>query len=262
MERDFSYLRDKYGEMGAREKFEKICTELLYAKYASAHSVKVSNGDGGIDIFVGDISKEIDVYQCKYFIDGIGDSQKAQIKKSFQKIVDNNELSLSNWYLCIPCDLTLKQHHWWAGWKNQQEEKYSIPIEIFEGGKLLSEIKQYQLYDQHFNTVSIDGSFIYDREKQEEINKDFRHIIKYIADNDFHYTSYNIIEAIDELVYKYAADAFFLRRNTALITYLENLSRIVAENTQESVLIKNEKIRVQVRELRELICKEYHKLFA
>ena len=85
MERDFRYLRDKYGDAGARDIFEKICTELLHAKYGeNAHNIRVNKGDEGIDILVGDFSSPIDDYQCKFFLDGICDSQKKQIRESFQ----------------------------------------------------------------------------------------------------------------------------------------------------------------------------------
>ena len=72
MEKDFRYLRDKYDDAGARDIFEKVCTNLFQAKYGvNAHQIKASQGDGGIDILIGDFSAPIDVYQCKYFIDGI-----------------------------------------------------------------------------------------------------------------------------------------------------------------------------------------------
>lgn len=55
MERDFRYLRDKHTDEGAREIFEKICTQLLQAQYGKeSHRIRVSQGDGGIDILVGD----------------------------------------------------------------------------------------------------------------------------------------------------------------------------------------------------------------
>ena len=78
MERDFRYLRDIHGDAGARELFEKICTEWLYAQYGeNAHNIRVSQGDAGIDILVGDFSAPIKNYQCKFFLDGIGDAQKS-----------------------------------------------------------------------------------------------------------------------------------------------------------------------------------------
>ena len=70
MERDFRYLRDQYGDEGARAIFERICTELMHARFgADAHNIRVERGDKGIDILVGDFLKPIDNYQCKYFID-------------------------------------------------------------------------------------------------------------------------------------------------------------------------------------------------
>ena len=46
-----------HGDAGAREIFEKICTEWLYAQYGEkAHNIRVSQGDAGIDILVGDFS--------------------------------------------------------------------------------------------------------------------------------------------------------------------------------------------------------------
>ena len=39
MQRDFRYLRDKYGDAGAREIFEKLCTNLLQAQHGEdAHN--------------------------------------------------------------------------------------------------------------------------------------------------------------------------------------------------------------------------------
>ncbi|MBU5483334.1 hypothetical protein KQI86_03275 [Clostridium sp. MSJ-11] len=81
MSRDFRSLRDDFGYSGAREKFEHICTELIQSKFNNAHPVEVSQGDGGIDIFVGDFNNEIEIYQCKFFIDEIGNCQKKTNKR-------------------------------------------------------------------------------------------------------------------------------------------------------------------------------------
>lgn len=62
MERDFRYLRDQHGEAGAREIFEKICTDLFQSWFGSdAHNIRVSQGDEGIDVLVGDFTKPIAV---------------------------------------------------------------------------------------------------------------------------------------------------------------------------------------------------------
>ncbi len=59
MERDFRYLRDKYGEAGAREIFEKTCVQLLQKNYENAYSVKISQGNDVIDISLKILTKRL-----------------------------------------------------------------------------------------------------------------------------------------------------------------------------------------------------------
>lgn len=54
----------------------------------------------------------MDVYKCKFFIDGIGASQKTQIKCSFEKAMSEYENSINNWVLCVPCELTRQNYEW------------------------------------------------------------------------------------------------------------------------------------------------------
>lgn len=151
MERDFRYLRDKYGDAGARDIFENICIRLFQYKFKDAYPVKVSQGDGGIDIFVGDLTKKIDVYQCKYFIDEIGDAQKSQIRESFKTAIESKEYKLKEWFLCIPCILTLKEQSWWSSWKSRQQSSHKIKIKLYDGSMLLNEIKKYDFYNTLFD---------------------------------------------------------------------------------------------------------------
>jgi hypothetical protein len=57
LERDFRYFREKYGDAGAREKFENVCTTLFQKMYKEAYSVKANPGDEGIDIFIGNFTE-------------------------------------------------------------------------------------------------------------------------------------------------------------------------------------------------------------
>ena len=58
MKRNFRYLVDKHNIAGAREEFEKLCEAVLKKEYqiSNVHGVKVSKGDRGIDVFIGDIN--------------------------------------------------------------------------------------------------------------------------------------------------------------------------------------------------------------
>ena len=152
VERDFRYLRDKYGDAGARDIFEKVCTNLFQEKYgAKAHPIKVSQGDDGIDVLVGDFSVPIDVYQCKYFIDGVDESQKNQIRKSFKTSINSNEYTMKKWSLCIPTIMTEKEFSWWSNWKEKQLNEHEIEIELLDGSYLLLQLKKYKLYDNIFD---------------------------------------------------------------------------------------------------------------
>lgn len=151
MHRDFRYLRDKYGDAGAREIFETICVELYQTKFDEAHPIKVSQGDGGIDIYIGNFEEPIDVYQCKYFIDGIGDSQKSQIRDSFKRAVTSSEYKLKNWYLCIPSIFDINETKWWCNWKTKMKNQYNVEIILRDGSYLLNELKIHNLYNINFD---------------------------------------------------------------------------------------------------------------
>lgn len=152
VERDFRYLRDKFDDAGARDIFEKVCTNLFQAMYGTnAHSIKVSQGDGGIDVLVGDFSVPIDVYQCKYFIDGIDDPQKKQIRDSFKTAIKSNSYTMKKWSLCIPSIMTEKEFSWWSYWKAKKSKDYGIEVELLDGSYLLLQLKKYDLYNNIFD---------------------------------------------------------------------------------------------------------------
>ena len=152
MQRDFRYLRDKYSDSGAREIFEDICTQWLQSKYGqNAHQIRVSQGDGGIDILIGDTTKPLIVYQCKYFLDGIDDPQKQQIRDSFSTVINARNFTVREWYLCVPRNLTLPEFTWWSTWKTKSENKFNIPIGLCDGSYLLNEFKTSSIYAQAFD---------------------------------------------------------------------------------------------------------------
>ena len=152
MERDFRYLRDEHGDAGARDIFERICTQLLHARYGDkTHNIRVNRGDEGIDILVGDFRTPIDNYQCKFFLDGIGDSQKSQIRESFKTAINAQDYKMKKWILCVPCNLSAKEFKWWSEWSGQQHKIYEIDISLFDGSYLISSLKEYNLYEREFD---------------------------------------------------------------------------------------------------------------
>src|SRR5438876_11478829 len=99
-----SSLRYLWGSAGAPEKFQEMCSLLVKSEHPNAAGVRVQRGDGGVDTFAGPWAEDGDVtvYQMKYFPDGIGDSQKDQIRQSYTTARNNANFCLTTWVLCIP----------------------------------------------------------------------------------------------------------------------------------------------------------------
>ena len=122
MNKDWIVLIKKYNVSGARDRFETICASLFKKIYPNRNvrHVKVRQGDGGIDVFIGDIGLEpIHVIQCKYFSNDFGASQKSQVRDSFKTAIESKEYKMHKWTLCVICSLDLKENKWWSSWKNK-----------------------------------------------------------------------------------------------------------------------------------------------
>ncbi|UCS92443.1 AAA family ATPase [Echinicola marina] len=154
---EWLYLVKKFSIAGARHKFEEICASLFKRKFPSQNvkSVRVSVGDGGIDIFIGKLGIEpIKIVQCKFFVDGIKDSQRSQIRESFKKIITSDDFMPSQWILCIPEKLSISEHKWWSDWKNRQIANYNLSqefIELYDGEDLIEDLRKYDFYNEVFD---------------------------------------------------------------------------------------------------------------
>lgn len=148
------YLSLHLNPEGARAAFEYDCKALLQAMFPdeSVMMVRANPGDEGIDVFIGDIGlAPIDVYQCKFFLGTLGDSQKDQIRSSFNRAAKSGQFQMKKWVLCAPIDdFDLQENIWWAGWKAKQEQQYGIPIRLMNGNDLIHKLKQVGQYRQVF----------------------------------------------------------------------------------------------------------------
>lgn len=151
---EWGNLARRYKVAGARTKFEEVCESLFKKKHLEENvkGVRVVVGDGGIDVFIGNLGVEpITVIQCKFFINGIGESQKDQIRKSFKTVIESDHFTCRKWILCIPIQLSVEEHKWWAGWKNYQEKKHGQGyIELHDGADLIDDLNEFGLYDTVF----------------------------------------------------------------------------------------------------------------
>lgn len=158
IQRDFRYLREKLNDAGAAIEFEKICYRLFnQMEKHPVHMVRNSQGDKGIDIYDGELEKEANIYQCKFFLDHITNGRKESIRKSFRTIISNDCVKMKSWTLCVPCVLSFDESKWWEKWKGKQEERYQIKIHLYDGEFLLVKLKEFHLYKDVFDLK--DGGF-------------------------------------------------------------------------------------------------------
>ncbi|MGB6036091.1 MAG: hypothetical protein WBG42_07470, partial [Cryomorphaceae bacterium] len=157
MNRDWTDFKSLHSNIaGAREAFENACESVYRMKHKGEHvsQVKVKHGDGGIDIFIGELGiNPITVIQCKFFLESFGDSQKSQIRKSFQRAVTSEKYELKEWILCIPNVIDIDENAWWFKWKHKQLAEHSKNerfIKLVNGNELIALLKVHGLYNQVF----------------------------------------------------------------------------------------------------------------
>ena len=166
MNRDWNDFKSSYGNIaGAREAFEDACETLFRKKYKGQHvsQVKVKQGDGGIDIFIGELGVEpITVIQCKFFLETFGESQQAQIRESFNTAMTSSKYELKQWILCVPRVIDIDENTWWFKWKHKKLKEHTKEpsfVKLTNGNELIDLFKELDLYNQVFkidDSIKID----------------------------------------------------------------------------------------------------------
>jgi hypothetical protein len=199
-------LRIIYGIAGAPERFEELVTMLVKGEYPSATKVRTDRGDGGIDVYVGEFTapEGIDVYQAKYFVEEIGESQKDQIRGSFTRIQRNSEFKAKSWTLCLPINMSPKEAKWFEGWKAKQT---GIDIR--------------QPWDQtKLESLLLDSK---NRGVKEELFKE-EHLTQI---REMHGMMQSLINRIEELVREVSAEQKQMKRTEALARQAEYIDQFV-----------------------------------
>lgn len=124
---------------GARASFEEMLAQLIRLSRPGVRKIEANPGDWGIDVFVGELDGLINVWQSKFFIDGVGETQQQEIRDSLANLMASAEahgFSVNTWILCIPCSMDAKATKWWEGWKRRNESKYRITIRLWDETEL------------------------------------------------------------------------------------------------------------------------------
>ncbi|PCI41277.1 MAG: hypothetical protein COB41_10775 [Proteobacteria bacterium] len=178
MNRDWQDFKSLHGNIaGAREAFENACETLFRKVHPDQHvsQVSVKQGDGGIDIFIGEFGNEpITVIQCKFFLDSFEASQHSQIRGSFDTAVNSDDYELKEWILCIPRVITIDENSWWFKWKKKklnEHVKGNAFIQLKNGNELIDLLKEHGLYNQVFEvTTALQVAEIHDVIVQKKVD--------------------------------------------------------------------------------------------
>jgi hypothetical protein len=141
---------------GARAAFEPDCESLFGKLYPNKNvkTVAVKKGDGGIDIFIGELGVEpVTVIQCKFFLDYFAEAQYAQVRESFKTANEATDYELKNWILCVPKVLTKDESLWWSKWKSKMIKVYNKSddfISLKNGNELIELMKLHDIYNTVF----------------------------------------------------------------------------------------------------------------
>ena len=150
-----TFKRYHGGVEGARFRFEDLMEELLWKENPSRNvkRVRLAQGDGGIDVFVGNIGQEkIDVYQCKYFDAGLRSSQWKQITDSYNRAIKNPDYQMNKWILCLPAELSLDEHTKWEEWKKKHKVD-SLEIGLVCGNEIIDRLSNQGLCEKYFQST-------------------------------------------------------------------------------------------------------------
>ncbi len=157
MQKDWRDFKALYGNIeGARAAFEIACESLFRQMHPNENvkTVAVKQGDGGIDVFIGEYGIEpITVIQCKFFLEQFEDSQQAQIRESFKTAISSTEYELKNWILCVPRELPTDEAAWWSKWKSKMLKEYDKTNEFItlkNGNELIELMKVHDVYNTYF----------------------------------------------------------------------------------------------------------------
>lgn len=158
--RDFNYIKEKYTEAGARQEFESICYSLICKLHPQeqVHKIRPHPGDSGIDIFYDDMQNSICCFQCKFFLGVLTPARRKQINESFTTFVkEHQDIPQKSWTLCLPDTLTHEDMKWWKNWSLTKKDDHHIRIELYDGDRLLNDLREQGLYDQFFDIADPNG---------------------------------------------------------------------------------------------------------
>ena len=133
---DFLAHHQRRGAAGGRDDFEQMLVALVSAVTGEdAFPVEANPGDWGIDVMVGDLNDSVRIWQAKYFVRGFRESQRKQVRESFEsarRSADREGYRIEQWVLCVPCALDPPTLQWWQSWSRARQAETGLKIDLWD----------------------------------------------------------------------------------------------------------------------------------
>ena len=135
--------------------FQRFCFQLLKERHPEQdiRHVEGASGDRGLDVFAGELYGKPAIWQCKAFPNGVGKSQKQQIRDSLRTALKH--FSPAHWILCLSVDLDEKASRWFEKLKKSYEGKVQIG-QMFASNIVNELLHRDTLRDHFFPNASLD----------------------------------------------------------------------------------------------------------
>ena len=121
-----------------RDSFERLCFHLLKERHPGADVKRVEGaaGDEGADTFTGELASGPIVWQAKAFPNGVGKSQKGQVRDSLKRAVA--KLKPRHWVLCLSIDMDIRAHRWWEKLKKSNANR--LQLGLWQASDIIAEL--------------------------------------------------------------------------------------------------------------------------
>ncbi|MGW0731816.1 hypothetical protein [Streptomyces sp. NPDC002851] len=108
---------------------ELLISILLLTEY-SPHAQRIHpagrRGDGGVDVQrYKPLARIHDVFQIKYFT-LLGSSEKDQIRRSLQRLMESQVVKAESWFITMPLKLTLTHQDWLADLAKEVQPEFDL----------------------------------------------------------------------------------------------------------------------------------------
>lgn len=127
--------------------FQRLCFHLLKERHPGAgiKAVEDAGGDEGIDAYIGQLAEGSTIWQCKSFAQGVGKSQRDQIKRSLERALRHKP---RRWILCLSVNMDAKAHRWFEGLGQSYAKR--VEIGLFQAFDIVHELIHRRSLRNHF----------------------------------------------------------------------------------------------------------------